>query len=288
MNSISDATETYLKVVKESIAAVQEREKELVERETLVAKRERAVEESTRKCESLKDEQLITFNIGGQHFMYTVEQIQRHPTSMLACFVSKRWKGSKDGIINIPRDAEMFRYINGFLHRGTIHVNPEDMKALEEEALYYALDLFPKEAEWEWHGLNGCAGRSISGDPCRRYKGSIGWDSGIHTWSIRIDSGTDIFLGIVTKDVDLSVPNDNKALLFSQQNGHVYRRCKNCGCLDTAKIALGSVIKFTLDLDSHTLRMDYDKTPFILTDIEVTTWFPYALTLTRDSKITLL
>lgn len=92
---------------------IRARQKELDEREAALALREKTLEESLRKSDALTDNDIVTFDVGGQLFKYNAEQIHKYPESVL-CVTMERW--CAEGRVPIfTRSALLFAYVDSFL-----------------------------------------------------------------------------------------------------------------------------------------------------------------------------
>ena len=291
--SVSEIIAEKLTELQQVCKQVEKRVEELERREQEVEKRERMVKESTSKCASLEDEDVVTFNVGGQLHLFTVAQIEAYPESMLACYISERWnkrtKGSfdpKERIYTIPRSARLFRFVDDFLRGHDIHVEQEDQKAVEEEFLYYGLSMeTTKQLDWQWIG-------GFKGSPCghvvehtidgdTRFRGPI-WTKGKYRWTLRIDQGKNCRLGIVhNMNNHDNGPNSHGVGISLAYNNFVRIKPHN--------LKAGDTCSFILDLDAQTLQFfDQDNNLCVIWTIESKSWSPYVATLYSDVKITLL
>ena len=230
--------EELITTTKETLAklsqALTEKEVDLIQREEIVEKRERQIEESTQRCEGLRDIDTVTFNVGGQHFMYTVDQIEAHPDSLFACFISERWnkrnKG-EDGIVlkqrvfDIARSARLFRYFDDYLRLGQVNVDKEDMELVKEEGNFYGISLMvpivtePQE-KWHWidkDGLN--AGRVLSGYTKNLYfKGTLDLSKDVNIWTLKCTGKYSIGIGRGLFDFTASP----YPYILVEQSGYLY------------------------------------------------------------------
>lgn len=276
---------------------MEEREQELVKREETVRKREQLVEEATRKCDNIGEDELVTYNVGGQLFMYPASQIQAHPESMLACFISERWnkrgKGDfdpKECIYTIPRSSRLFRYIDDFLRGHEVAIDPQDEKAAADEFLYYGFHVETKEplpiSEWVNADGTPCGITPIRTDIYTRFRGSIGWEKGIHTWILRLESSSgQWYVGIVQNMKSENGSNSHSLNDF----GRRHSPGRSLG-ITRPDFKQGTLFKFTLDLDRHTLYLiiDDDPTQWTWENISGGVWHPYLALITNDSKFSLV
>ena len=85
----------------------------------------------------------IKLNVGGHHFITSVQTLSKDPNSMLAAMFSGRFdmKPSEDGSFFIDRDGTHFRFILNYLHTGKL-ILPEGatvLKEFEKEAEFYQI-----------------------------------------------------------------------------------------------------------------------------------------------------
>lgn len=275
---------------------IEEREHTLEKREEQVKKREQLVEDAMKKCESLRDDDLVTYNVGGQLFMYTVEQIEAHPESMLATFISERWnkhtKGDfdpKERIFSIPRSARLFRYVDDFLRGHAISIEAEDKEATAAEFLYYGFQVETEaKSELEWVNWKGesCGKSPIAGTDTR-FRGNMGWDSGIHSWTLCVETRSSWFVGIV----DQLDPKENRKNSCSiNQSGKRWSRENSVATVGTCMCDSGTRLRFVLDMDSCMLHLyvNDEQIPSVWTNIDRKTWYPYLALLDTEARISLV
>lgn len=275
---------------------IEEREHTLEKREEQVKKREQLVEEAMKKCESLRDDDLVTYNVGGQLFLYTVDQIEAHPESMLATFISERWneraKGDfnpKERIFSIPRSARLFRYVDDFLRGHTISIESEDKETAAAEFLYYGFQVETEaksELEWiNWRGKS--CGKCPSRSSGTRFRGSMGWNSGIHSWTLRVEEKSFWIVGIVEN----LRAGENRSNSYSiTQAGECWSRTQCHSGVSPHISDPGTLLRFNLDLDSHTLQLfvNDNMIPFVWSNIDEGMWYPYLALISEDTKISLV
>ena len=194
-------------------SAVQERE----ERFRLVHER---VEEAAAKAKGR-----INLDVGGRIFSFTTETLAKYPESFFGRLVSGRWeagggKGKKkraaDEIetVFVERPQVPFQHIASFLITDTLNVelSESERDALLMECDYFGLDelgnLIKPQKKQKQVGWNfvPCAGY----EDCLKQDGNSytahdvlldlwrteEWESGMHRWTIRVDNGKDVCIGI--------------------------------------------------------------------------------------------
>ena len=263
-------------------STLEEQQNQLSEREQVVSKRERALEESFQRCEGLKDTDLVTFNVGGQHYMYTVDQIEAYPESVFACLISERWnKRTQDQprIYNIARSARLFKYFDDFLRLGTTQVDPDDLEQVKEEQKYYGLELIEtRKSDLEWIGTNGkCCGTVFRLNDTDRCLGSIKCETGVFSWKVQVTGN--YIIGITRHHnalpcCEYGLSNQDESLNTIPYDNHDMSR-------------FNGIVTFTLDMDNHCFTMTTSNWKHIFV-IKPGIYTPYAYTSDPNAKIELI
>ena len=102
-----------------------------------------SIDAMSKKLDQVHFSSTVKLNVGGQHFITSVQTLTKDPNSMLAAMFSGRFdmKPSEDGSFFIDRDGTHFRFILNFLRTGKLTL-PEGatfIKELEEEAEFYQI-----------------------------------------------------------------------------------------------------------------------------------------------------
>ena len=94
----------------------------------------------SKKLDQVHFSSTVKLNVGGQHFVTSVETLRKDPNSMLAAMFSGKFdtKPSEDGSFFIDRDGTHFRFIFNYLRDGEL-ILPDGATALKR---------FQKEAEF--------------------------------------------------------------------------------------------------------------------------------------------
>ena len=114
---------------------------EIFEREAARVRQEQeSIDAMSKKLDQVHFSSTVKLNIGGQHFVTSVQTLRKDPNSMLAAMFSGKFdtKPSEDGSFFIDRDGTHFRFILNYLRDGEL-ILPEGATALKQ---------FQKEAEF--------------------------------------------------------------------------------------------------------------------------------------------
>ena len=117
---------------------------EIIERETTRVRQEQeSIDAMSKKLDQVHFSSTVKLNVGGQHFVTSVQTLRKDPNSMLAAMFSGKFdtKPSEDGSFFIDRDGTHFRFILNYLRTGKLTL-PEGatfFKELEEEAEFYQI-----------------------------------------------------------------------------------------------------------------------------------------------------
>ena len=117
---------------------------EIIERETTRVRQEQeSIDAMSKKLDQVHFSSTVKLNVGGQHFVTSVQTLRNDPNSMLAAMFSGKFdtKPSEDGSFFIDRDGTHFRFILDYLRTGKLTL-PEGatfLKELEEEAEFYQI-----------------------------------------------------------------------------------------------------------------------------------------------------
>lgn len=271
------------------------KEAQLRDRERVIEKRERQIESSFQRCDDLDDTDLITFNVGGQHFMYTIDQIELHPDSMFACLVSERWnkrsknKGSnvKDRIFNIARSARLFRYFDDYLRSGSAQVDQDELEAVKEEGRFYGLDIVTAKDEllpplsWEWRSSKSTDryGKHVVGgaSETRGYYASQPWDPRFDmTWKVRVKGS--ILLGV-------SAP---PAKIIAYQTETIRHTTSDKKLDETLDVPGETVLTLSLKAKGREFVIQKDGIQIYSKKLEGNVWVPSCLLYSAKSEVELL
>ena len=117
---------------------------EILQREaTRVRQEQEYIDVMTKKLDQVHFSTTVKLNVGGQHFITSVQTLRKDPNSMLAAMFSGKFdtKISEGGSFFIDRDGTHFRFILNYLRTGQLTL-PEGatfLKELEEEAEFYQI-----------------------------------------------------------------------------------------------------------------------------------------------------
>ena len=117
---------------------------EIFEREaTRLRQEQESIDAMSKKLDQVHFSSTVKLNVGGQHFVTSVQTLRKDPNSMLAAMFSGKFdtKPSEDGSFFIDRDGTHFRFILNYLRTGKLTL-PEGatfLKELEEEAEFYQI-----------------------------------------------------------------------------------------------------------------------------------------------------
>ena len=117
---------------------------EIIERETTRVRREQeSIDAMSKKLDQVHFSSTVKLNVGGQHFVTSVQTLRKDPNSMLAAMFSGKFdtKPSEDGSFFIDRDGTHFRFILNYLRDGEL-ILPEGatfFRELRKEAEFYQI-----------------------------------------------------------------------------------------------------------------------------------------------------
>ena len=117
---------------------------EIFEQEaTRLRQEQESIDAMSKKLDQVHFSSTVKLNVGGQHFVTSVQTLRNDPNSMLAAMFSGKFdpKPSEDGSFFIDRDGTHFRFILNYLRTGKLTL-PEGatfLKELEEEAEFYQI-----------------------------------------------------------------------------------------------------------------------------------------------------
>ena len=117
---------------------------EIFEREaTRLRQEQESIDAMSKKLDQVHFSSTVKLDVGGQHFVTSVQTLRKDPNSMLAAMFSGKFdtKPSEDGSFFIDRDGTHFRFILNYLRTGKLTL-PEGatfLKELEEEAEFYQI-----------------------------------------------------------------------------------------------------------------------------------------------------
>lgn len=124
--------------------------------------------------------------------------------------------------------------------------------------------------------------------------GAIGWDSGVHEWSVKLVNSNMVSVGICREDIshtDCDLNNDKRMDLYcALQRFIVGDEVHASRCLPSRPKA-GSVIGLRLDLDAKTLTVGIDghyRVKPVLNDIPAGKWYPYFCIQDKGCQIKLI
>ena len=117
---------------------------EIFEREAARVRQEHeSIDAMSKKLDQVHFSSTVKLNVGGQHFITSVQTLRKDPNSMLAAMFSGKFdpKPSEDGSFFIDRDGTHFRFILNYLRDGVL-ILPEGataLKQLQQEAEFYQI-----------------------------------------------------------------------------------------------------------------------------------------------------
>ena len=117
---------------------------EILKREASRVRHEQEyIDAMSKKLDQVHFSSTVKLNVGGQHFVTSVQTLRKDPNSMLAAMFSGKFdtKISEGGSFFIDRDGTHFRFILNYLRTGQLTL-PEGatfLKELEEEAEFYQI-----------------------------------------------------------------------------------------------------------------------------------------------------
>ena len=102
-----------------------------------------SIDAMSKKLDQVHFSSTVKLNVGGQHFITSVQTLRKDPNSMLAAMFSGKFdpKPSEDGSFFIDRDGTHFRFILNYLRDGVL-ILPEGataLKQLQQEAEFYQI-----------------------------------------------------------------------------------------------------------------------------------------------------
>ena len=115
---------------------------EILKREAnRVRQEQESIDAMSKKLDQVHFSSTVKLNVGGQHFVTSVQTLRKDPNSMLAAMFSGKFatKPSEDGSFFIDRDGTHFRFILNYLRDGEL-ILPEGatfFRELRKEAEFY-------------------------------------------------------------------------------------------------------------------------------------------------------
>ena len=105
--------------------------------------RQESIDAISKKLDQVHFSSTVKLNVGGQHFVTTIQTLTKDPNSMLAAMFSGKFdtKPSEDGSFFIDRDGTHFRFILNYLRDGEL-ILPKGAKFIDElrkEADFYQI-----------------------------------------------------------------------------------------------------------------------------------------------------
>ena len=117
---------------------------EILKREaSRVRQEQESIDAMSKKLDQVHFSSTVKLNVGGQHFVTSVQTLRKDPNSMLAAMFSGKFdaKPSEDGSFFIDRDGTHFRFILNYLRDGEL-ILPEGatfFRELRKEAEFYQI-----------------------------------------------------------------------------------------------------------------------------------------------------
>ena len=95
---------------------------EIFEREAARVRQEQESIDASKKLDQVHFSSTVKLNVGGQHFVTSVQTLRKDPNSMLAAMFSEKFdtKPSEDGSFFIDRDGTQFRFVLNYLRDGEL------------------------------------------------------------------------------------------------------------------------------------------------------------------------
>ena len=108
-----------------------------------VRQQQESIDAMSKKLDQVHFSSTVKLNVGGQHFVTSVQTLRKDPNSMLAAMFSGKFgtKPSEDGSFFIDRDGTHFRFILNYLRDGEL-ILPKGATFLDElrkEAEFYQI-----------------------------------------------------------------------------------------------------------------------------------------------------
>ena len=108
-----------------------------------VRQEQESIDAMSKKLDQVHFSSTVKLNVGGKHFITSVQTLRKDPNSMLAAMFSGKFdtKPSEDGSFFIDRDGTHFRFILNYLRDGEL-ILPEGataLKQLQKEAEFYQI-----------------------------------------------------------------------------------------------------------------------------------------------------
>ena len=87
-----------------------------------VPQQQESIDAMSKKLDQVHFSSTVKLNVGGQHFVTSVQTLRKDPNSMLAAMFSEKFdtKPSEDGSFFIDRDGTHFRFILNYLRYGEL------------------------------------------------------------------------------------------------------------------------------------------------------------------------
>ena len=107
---------------------------EIFEQEAARVRQEKeSIDAMSKKLDQVHFSSTVKLNVGGQHFVTSVQTLRKDPNSILAAMFSGKFdtKPSEDGSFFIDRDGTHFRFILNYLRDGEL-ILPEGATALNK------------------------------------------------------------------------------------------------------------------------------------------------------------
>ena len=117
---------------------------EILKREaSRVRQQQESIDAMSKKLDQVHFSSAVKLNVGGQHFVTSVQTLRKDPNSMLAAMFSGTFdtKPSEDGSFFIDRDGKHFRFILNYLRDRELTL-PEGatfLRELRKEAEFYQI-----------------------------------------------------------------------------------------------------------------------------------------------------
>ena len=108
-----------------------------------VRQQQESIDAMSKKLDQVHFSSTVKLNVGGQHFVTSVQTLRKDPNSMLAAMFSGKFdtKPSEDGSFFIDRDGTHFRFVLNYLRDGEL-ILPKGATFLDElrkEAEFYQI-----------------------------------------------------------------------------------------------------------------------------------------------------
>jgi len=131
------------------------------------------------------EEEIVSVNVGGQHFVTTTTTLRKDTKSMLYAMFSGKYPSKRDfnGSYFIDRDGKYFRYILNYLRDGNIDL-PDDLHKLQQilrESKFYQVDSLVRVLTEKVQLLKEKARLTTQGDYAVVYLGGYGNNAAVYT-----------------------------------------------------------------------------------------------------------